>query len=79
MICLISNINHCNLPTGWNILDFIVVALAYISLAAPSDLTSIRTLRVLRALRLFRSKKMQVITWEMHANVHPVAGCRRWT
>ncbi len=41
------------------------MALAYISLAAPTDLTSIRTLRVLRALRLFRSKKMQVSFWDL--------------
>ncbi|GFR46010.1 hypothetical protein Agub_g7488 [Astrephomene gubernaculifera] len=39
------------LRDGWNVLDFVVVGMAYVNLFTPNNLTGIRTIRALRPLR----------------------------
>jgi hypothetical protein len=42
------------------VLDLVVVVLGYVSLGSAANLTSIRTLRVLRSLQLIKSRNMRV-------------------
>lgn len=43
---------HVDATAGWNILDFIVVVLGYMEFAADGNYSAIRSVRVLRPLRL---------------------------
>ncbi|KAG2495837.1 hypothetical protein HYH03_006076 [Edaphochlamys debaryana] len=50
------------LRDGWNVLDFLVVAMGVVSLVTPSNLTAIRTIRALRPLRTVnRVRGMKVL------------------
>ncbi|GIM17343.1 hypothetical protein Vretimale_19883, partial [Volvox reticuliferus] len=54
--------NGSYLRDGWNVLDFLVVVMGYVSLLSPSNLTAIRAFRAMRPLRTInRVKGMKVL------------------